>query len=433
MSDARTDAGRAPVAGDPEAAAGSVALADRFRVGALTMLLALSCGFAIAWFLGKMNTLAMAVNVSLAITASIVLGAVATFVAVRRTGRSTAGIRAARISAGALAFASGASVLYSLITTPYASETVAIIWLEGLLLRGAVASGALVLPGLALIGAGAAAGAVVAVKGWREQQAALAALGDDAPPPLVSQQQIITATVVIVASVLAYNLIPGVRLWTSTAVDVLARGDIEYVRDYLLGFGVWAPVVSAALMILQAIAAPLPAFVVTFANGLLFGWAWGALLSWSSAMAGAALCFWIARSFGRPVVERLAGGSSALEVSDLFFERYGDRAVLISRLLPFVSFDIISYGAGLTPIRFWRFFWATGIGQLPATIVYSYLGQNLTGSVRVLFFIFLFTAVVFVVGATVRPYFMARLERQRAAKAAAEGGGPRDLAAEAEA
>lgn len=226
------------------------------------------------------------------------------------------------------------------------------------------------------------------------------------------KRQLAVSVALVLAAAAAYAFVPGVREWVSVAIDVLARGDVTYVRDYLLGFGAWAPVVSATLMILQSIAAPLPAFVVTFSNGLLFGWAWGALLSWSSAMAGAALCFWIARSLGRPVVEKLAGGSSAVEVSDLFFERYGDRAVLIARLLPFVSFDIISYGAGLTSMGFWRFFIATGLGQLPATIVYSYLGQNLTGSVRILFFIFVFTAAVFVIAASVRPMFMRKLRAE---------------------
>ncbi|MBE0416788.1 MAG: TVP38/TMEM64 family protein [Coriobacteriia bacterium] len=361
----------------------------------------------------------MAFSTSLLITVGIIAGVVTTYFAVRDTGHGAAGARAARIAVGFIAVGGGVSVAHTLFTSPYAAETVAIIWLEGLGLRDTIPSSAMVIPGLAIVAAGTIVGAVWAVKGWREQQAALAELGPDAPPPLVSRKQIITASVVIATAFLAYNLVPGIQLWVATAIDVLARGDIEYVRDFLLGFGVWAPVVSAALMILQSIVAPLPAFVVTFSNGLLFGWAWGALLSWLSAMAGAALCFWIARSFGRPVVERLAGGSAGLEVSDLFFERYGDRAVLIARLLPFVSFDIISYGAGLTPIRFWRFIWATGLGQLPATIVYSYLGQNLTGSVRVLFLVFLFTAVVFVAGTTVRPYFMARLQAQRdAAKAA---------------
>jgi uncharacterized membrane protein YdjX (TVP38/TMEM64 family) len=232
-----------------------------------------------------------------------------------------------------------------------------------------------------------------------------------APKPLVSRGMLLIGVALAAASAGAYLLFPGVRAWVGTAIDVLMRGDVTFVRDYLRGFGIWAPVVSAVLMVFQSVVAPLPAFVLTFANGLLFGWVWGAALSWSSAMAGAALCFWLARTLGRPAVEKLAGGSTGLEVSDLFFKRYGDRAVLIARLLPFVSFDVISYGAGLTSIGFWRFFIATGIGQLPATLVYSYFGQSLTGGVRVLFMVFTFTVVVLVIAAGLRPLFMKRIRK----------------------
>ena len=47
-----------------------------------------------------------------------------------------------------------------------------------------------------------------------------------------------------------------------------------------------------------------------------------------------------------------------------------------------MSFDIVSYAAGLTSMSFWSFFVATGIGQLPATIVYSYVGGMLTGGAK---------------------------------------------------
>lgn len=403
-----------PATADTQASTGY-----RVRLAALTVLVGADTGFALAWLLGKANTLAMMFSMWLLLSAGVVGGLIAAFYAWRFAGRGKAGARAARLTCGLLSVAGAASVAYALATQPYAGETVAIMWLDGLFLRGIVPSAAVIAPALALVFGGALVGAVWAVRGWREQAEALRNADPSEHPPLVTRKQVMTAAAVAAASLAAYYFIPGVKGWISTAIDVLARGDIEYVRDYLRSFGVWAPVVSSVLMILQSLAAPLPAFVVTFSNGLLFGWAWGALLSWSSAMAGAALCFWIARSFGRPVVERLAGGSTGLEVSDLFFDRYGDRAVLIARLLPFVSFDIISYGAGLTRITFWRFFWATGLGQLPATIVYSYLGQNLTGSVRVLFLIFLFTAVVFVVGATIRPHFMSRLRARKAAASAA--------------
>lgn len=157
--------------------------------------------------------------------------------------------------------------------------------------------------------------------------------------------------------------------------------DVDSIKGYILSFGIWAPVVSFFLMVFQSLIAPLPAFLITFANAALFGWVKGALLSWSSAMVGAALCFWIARLLGREVTEKLTT-KLALQKVDTFFERYGNYTILIARLLPFVSFDIVSYAAGLTSMSFWSFLWATGVGQLPATIIYSYAGDMLTGGAK---------------------------------------------------
>lgn len=181
--------------------------------------------------------------------------------------------------------------------------------------------------------------------------------------------------------VAAYYFIPPVRNGVNQAAQVLSQVDVAAAREYILSFGIWAPIVSFLLMVFQSVAAPLPAFIITFANAGLFGWVKGAILSWSSAMAGAALCFCIARYFGRDVVEKLTS-RTALEGVDEFFKHYGKYAILIARLLPFVSFDVVSYAAGLTSMGFWPFFIATGIGQLPATIVYSYIGDMLTGTVK---------------------------------------------------
>jgi uncharacterized membrane protein YdjX (TVP38/TMEM64 family) len=187
--------------------------------------------------------------------------------------------------------------------------------------------------------------------------------------------------VLLVIPVLLYYLVPAFQEIIQNAVKVLSRVDVDAAREYILSFGIWAPVVSFFLMVFQSVAAPLPAFVITFANAGLFGWIKGAALSWTSAMVGAILCFAIARLYGRSVVEKFTTRRALKEV-DIFFEKYGKWAVLIARLLPFVSFDIVSYAAGLTAMGWWEFIWATGLGQLPATLVYSYVGDMLVGSVR---------------------------------------------------
>ena len=193
--------------------------------------------------------------------------------------------------------------------------------------------------------------------------------------------------VVIVAiaavCVAVYFLVPSVKSAMNRVFSMFASGDFDVVRDFVASYGVYAGAVSFFLMIFQSVAAPLPAFLLTLANANLFGWWQGAILSWSSAMAGAAVCFFIARILGRDVAEKLTSKAGIAQI-DTFFEKYGRNTVLICRLLPFVSFDFVSYAAGLTSMSFPAFFIATGIGQLPATIVYSYVGGMLTGGAQLL-------------------------------------------------
>lgn len=195
----------------------------------------------------------------------------------------------------------------------------------------------------------------------------------------------ILLVVAILAAVLSFYFVPAFRSKLTQVMMLFRSMSVESIIGYLRSFGVWAVVISFLLMMFQSVIAPLPAFLITFANAAVFGWWQGALLSWVSAMAGALLCFYIARIAGRDIVEKMNKNFS-LEKLDAYFDRYGKHTILICRLLPFISFDFISYAAGLTAIKPLPFLITTGLGQLPATIVYSYVGSNLTGSTKTIMF-----------------------------------------------
>lgn len=203
---------------------------------------------------------------------------------------------------------------------------------------------------------------------------------------------------VIVLVLIIYFFVTPIKVMINQMIFYLSSLDIDSLKQYILSYGALAPIISFILMIVQSVAAPLPAFLITFANAALFGWVWGTVLSWSSAMAGAALCFFIAKFLGRDVVERLTS-KYAIDSIDEFFDKYGKYTILVCRLLPFISFDIVSYAAGLTSMKFLPFFIATGIGQLPATIVYSYVGGMLTGGTKLfvtgLLILFALTIVIY--------------------------------------
>ena len=243
-----------------------------------------------------------------------------------------------------------------------------------------------------------------------------------------SKKSVLIQRGILVAAILAlvavYFLVPAVHEWVGSVFAMFATGDFSAASDFMAQYGPAAAVVSFLLMVFQSVIAPLPAFLITIANANLFGWWQGAILSWTSAMAGAALCFWIARVVGREAVEKLAGKNGIRQMEE-FFQRHGTQSVLIARLLPFVSFDWVSYFAGLTSMRFWSFFLATGLGQLPATIVYSYVGGMLTGGAKLLMtgLLILFALAILVV--VVRQVYT---ETQKKKKGAAQAAAPAEQA-----
>ena len=116
--------------------------------------------------------------------------------------------------------------------------------------------------------------------------------------------------------------------------------------------------------------APLPAFLVTAANGMIFSRFWGAAISWIGVMMGALVPFYIAHIFADVVLRKVVHHQKAVELIRQAGKKRGFYVILFSRLIPFISFDIIIYMAGLSGIRPWAFILAIALGMLPATIIY---------------------------------------------------------------
>ena len=158
---------------------------------------------------------------------------------------------------------------------------------------------------------------------------------------------------------------------------ILIAGNLDQVIGLIRSWGFAAPLMSILLMITQAIVAPIPAFLITAANGMVFGSFWGALISWMGAMMGALISFYIAHLFKGVALRKIVSNQKAVEFIKHAGEKRGFYVILLSRLLPFISFDIISYMAGLSGIRPWAFIMGTALGMLPATIVYTFLGSEI--------------------------------------------------------
>lgn len=145
------------------------------------------------------------------------------------------------------------------------------------------------------------------------------------------------------------------------------------IRRAIEAWGAWAAFGSISLMVLHSVL-PLPGELIAVANGMLFGPVWGAAITWVGAMIGAALSFGVARYFAAPAVARRLSRGHAEILADW---RSRPLPLLLVRLVPVISFNLINYGAGAAGIGWWLFLWTTALGILPITVLSVVLGDRL--------------------------------------------------------
>ena len=157
-------------------------------------------------------------------------------------------------------------------------------------------------------------------------------------------------------------------------VDLATKFDSDRVKKMTEAAGVWGPLLIVALMTTAIVASPLPSAPIATAAGAAYGHTTGTILVVAGAELGALLAFFIARILGRAPLERWLG--ERVDVGLLGSQNTLTAIVFGSRLLPFVSFDLVSYAAGLSAIRFWRFALATLAGIIPASFFLAHLGEE---------------------------------------------------------
>jgi uncharacterized membrane protein YdjX (TVP38/TMEM64 family) len=172
---------------------------------------------------------------------------------------------------------------------------------------------------------------------------------------------------------------------TFAAVSWLDIGELlkpDRVADQLRAAGSFGPILFMVLMATAVVISPIPSLPLDLAAGATFGVTLGTTYAVIGAEIGAVLSFLIGRSLGRAALTRI------LRTDISFCERCSDRhlaiVVFVSRLLPIFSFDLVSYGAGLTNMSLRAFAVATLLGMIGPTFLLTYAGNQVVSGEWVL-------------------------------------------------
>jgi membrane protein DedA with SNARE-associated domain len=214
------------------------------------------------------------------------------------------------------------------------------------------------------------------------------------------------------------------------------------ITDYILHYGYLAVFV---LMVLESACIPVPSEVTMLFGGALANAAFltslgqqakplnfvvVALMGTLGNLVGSWIAWGVGYRGGRPLIERWGRyvflRQHELDRAEVWFERHGQLAVLVSRLLPVVR-TFISLPAGIAEMPFLRFSLYTFIGCLPWTFALTAVGYALGGQWAVVerYLRPVSYAVAALVVLAVAWWFWKRWSEQR--RRAQAGPGPADL------
>jgi membrane protein DedA with SNARE-associated domain len=165
---------------------------------------------------------------------------------------------------------------------------------------------------------------------------------------------------------------------------------IEHIITWLAGFTT-AIIVAlgypgvALLMAIESACIPLPSEIIMPFAGYLVSQGHFSLIGVATAGAigcnlGSIIGYAMGQYGGRPIVEKygryLLIDAHDIDKADQFFEKYGDWAVLIGRLLPVIR-TFIAFPAGVVRMPLLRFHIYTFVGSWPWCFALAWVGMKL--------------------------------------------------------
>lgn len=152
--------------------------------------------------------------------------------------------------------------------------------------------------------------------------------------------------------------------------DLLNLDGLRRFRDWIHGYGAWAPVVFIAGYVVAKLCF-FPALPLTLLGGIAFGPLRGTIYVSIAATLGASLAFLAARYALRGLVEDWIARSPRLARLDAAVAQYGWRILMVTRLVPLFPFTLQNFAYGLTRIHFGVYVGVSWVCMLPATIAYT--------------------------------------------------------------
>jgi uncharacterized membrane protein YdjX (TVP38/TMEM64 family) len=179
--------------------------------------------------------------------------------------------------------------------------------------------------------------------------------------------------IISILKVIPFLIIITIVICAFLNIKTLRQCTPENVKAFVECYGVFSPIIYIVLFTIVPLTL-FPDSILAIGGGMCFGMVGGFIYTMIGASFGGALSFFLARTLGHKVFNKfIKKDISKLENA---IKNKGFTLVFILRLIPLFPFDVISYAAGFSGVKFKDFALATILGTIPGIFVFINIGDK---------------------------------------------------------
>jgi uncharacterized membrane protein YdjX (TVP38/TMEM64 family) len=146
------------------------------------------------------------------------------------------------------------------------------------------------------------------------------------------------------------------------------------LKQIISHYGLLSIFTYIAVIALSVVISPIPGAPLAITAGMVWGTVPAGIYSVIGGFLGSLIAYFVGHTLGRSAIKALTGKS--IYFSNVRGVWFMGGLIFVTRLLPVLSFDLISYGAGVSGLPLPIYASATLLGMIPSTFLLTYMGQS---------------------------------------------------------
>lgn len=180
------------------------------------------------------------------------------------------------------------------------------------------------------------------------------------------------------------------------------------LNDFLLNLGIFAPILSTILIVLEGVLAFLPLVVFVTINILTLGTVLGSAISCIATVIGSFITFLLCRKGFSQIFRKFINSKEGIKHFMEKIDKLKFNQLVVIMSIPFAPSFFINVGAGLSKIPAKKYLYALLVGRLFSIIYLGYLGVNLVDALKnpiIIIKVLLLTLAAYILGKIINKKF----------------------------